>query len=248
MVASERRDADGVPTADEAVERAAAGPVAGGRTRRQCGIPAIGLEPRPCAVACFERIYFSRGNDADIHRERRALGKALLPKVLKYTDPEWERNFFSYIPNTAQISFHGLLEGCMELPDRKPPRFGQIAVKDAKFRTFIADANARRDVFQHVYDITYGMLEPGRDTLWWCWTIRSYAANTMRRALLPVLDRLQPKRLDRFGGAAGVLSGLFTQRHGQPQGIVAFRGGGDAAGSGGGQAGASECYHKPNGI
>ncbi len=152
------------------------------------------LKPKPLRRCVFERIYFSRGNDADIHRERRALGRALLPRVMPYLDDEWERNFFSYIPNTAQISFHGLLAAAMALPGGRMPRFGQIAVKDVKFRTFLADAQARRELFQHVYDITYGLLEEGRDTLVML-DDSIVRGNTMRLALLPVLDRLRPKRL-----------------------------------------------------
>ncbi|MBR3085956.1 MAG: amidophosphoribosyltransferase [Kiritimatiellae bacterium] len=144
---------------------------------------------RPCS---FERIYFSRANDADIHRERKALGAALLPQILKAADADISDIFFSYIPNSAQVAFHGLLE---ELFRAKAfPRFGQIAVKDAKFRTFIADAHSRDEFYKHVYDVTYGLVRPGRDTLV-VLDDSIVRGNTMRNAILPMLDRLGPRRI-----------------------------------------------------
>ena len=175
----------------------------------------IRTEPRPCA---FERIYFSRANDADIHRERKALGAALVPQILKAADAPLEDIFFSYIPNSARIAFHGLLEelftvvighkghkehkedvspelcGLCALCGKELPRFGEIAVKDAKFRTFIADATARREFYKHVYDVTYGLVRPGKDTLV-VLDDSIVRGNTMRNAILPMLDRLGPKRI-----------------------------------------------------
>jgi amidophosphoribosyltransferase len=174
----------------------------------------------------FERIYFSRANDADIHRERKALGAALVPSVLKAAGEPLENIFFSYIPNSSRIAFHGLLEELFgkvltqrhrdteiartrsEAPasetlcDSEPlslcvkslPRFGEIAVKDAKFRTFIADAAARREFYKHVYDVTYGLVRPGRDTLV-VLDDSIVRGNTMKNAILPMLDRLGPKRI-----------------------------------------------------
>ena len=183
----------------------------------------------------FERIYFSRANDADIHRERKALGAALVPQILNAADAPIEDVFFSYIPNSARIAFHGLLEelfrrcfltqsrrgaehaesssswGCAPDPEnlinpdqdysatlrlcvKKIPRFGEVAVKDAKFRTFIADAAARREFYKHVYDVTYGLVRPGRDTLV-VLDDSIVRGNTMKNAILPMLDRLGPKRI-----------------------------------------------------
>ena len=144
----------------------------------------------PCV---FERIYFSRANDADIHRERKALGAALVPSVLKAAGEPLENIFFSYIPNSSRIAFHGLLE---ELFGKVKgfPRFGEIAVKDAKFRTFIADAAARREFYKHVYDVTYGLVRPGKDTLV-VLDDSIVRGNTMKNAILPMLDRLGPKRI-----------------------------------------------------
>ena len=169
--------------------------------------------PHPCS---FERIYFSRANDADIHRERKALGAALLPQILKAADAPIEDVFFSYIPNSARIAFHGLLEelfwmatktsefgiktSAVEVRGLKSeahhaiPRFGEVIVKDAKFRTFIADAAARREFYKHVYDVTYGLVRPGRDTLV-VLDDSIVRGNTMKNAILPMLDRLGPKRI-----------------------------------------------------
>jgi amidophosphoribosyltransferase len=201
--------------------------------------------PKPSQRACvFERIYFSRANDADIHHERKALGAALVPQILKAADSPLEDIFFSYIPNSARIAFHGMLERLLSLgalrllrsshfvltqPDacgagesrgvsefrssgetispnlqdsKTPsndsniiiPRFGEVAVKDAKFRTFIADAAARREFYKHVYDVTYGLVRPGRDTLV-VLDDSIVRGNTMKNAILPMLDRLGPKRI-----------------------------------------------------
>ena len=208
------------------------------------------LSVRPCS---FERIYFSRANDADIHRERKALGAALVPRILEAANAPMDRIFFSYIPNSARIAFHGLLEklfekcvltqsrraaecaesdlnwGCaprVELalgdsaslggyPDPKKtvnpvnpvqndsaslrlcvnniPRFGEVAVKDAKFRTFIADAAARREFYKHVYDVTYGLVK--KDDTLVVLDDSIVRGNTMKNAILPMLDRLGPKRI-----------------------------------------------------
>ena len=148
---------------------------------------------RPCS---FERIYFSRANDADIHRERKALGAALLPQILKSAEADLSDIFFSYIPNSARIAFHGLLEELFSgvCNYKNIPRFGEIAVKDAKFRTFIADAAARREFYKHVYDVTYGLVRPGKDTLV-VLDDSIVRGNTMKNAILPMLDRLEPRRI-----------------------------------------------------
>ncbi len=150
-------------------------------------------EPRACV---FERIYFSRANDAEIHRERKALGAALARPLLEAVHYDLDHTFFSYIPNSAQVAFHGLLQALWTegLAEGRPVRFGQIAVKDAKFRTFIADAAARREFYQHVYDVTYGLITPGADTLV-VLDDSIVRGNTMKRAILPMLDRLGPKRI-----------------------------------------------------
>ena len=180
----------------------------------------INARPRPCS---FERIYFSRANDADIHRERKALGAALLPRILKAADAPLEDIFFSYIPNSARIAFHGLLDELFRnmfvahsqlggsavrwfgsstiqppdhlttTPPNQPPRFGEVIVKDAKFRTFIADAAARREFYKHVYDVTYGLVK--KDDTLVVLDDSIVRGNTMKNAILPMLDRLGPKRI-----------------------------------------------------
>ena len=152
------------------------------------------LPEAPVTRCVFERIYFSRGNDADIQRERRALGAALVPRVLQAIHEDYRNTVFSYIPNTALISYHGMLTRLSEQGVGHKVRFAQIAVKDAKFRTFITDAKHRKDLFPHVYDVTYGVVRPGQDNL----VIIDDSivrGNTMRNAILPILDRLQPKKI-----------------------------------------------------
>ena len=169
--------------------------------------------PRPCS---FERIYFSRANDADIHRERKALGAALVPRILEAANAPMDSIFFSYIPNSARIAFHGLLEElfrqvltqshrdtegvrdnsvspCLCVKNLTLPRFGEVAVKDAKFRTFIADAAARREFYKHVYDVTYGLVK--KDDTLVVLDDSIVRGNTMKNAILPMLDRLGPKRI-----------------------------------------------------
>ena len=143
---------------------------------------------RPCS---FERIYFSR--------ERKALGAALVPRILEAANAPMDRIFFSYIPNSARIAFHGLLEDlfkrCVSPQSRvnNIPRFGEVAVKDAKFRTFIADAAARREFYKHVYDVTYGLVK--KDDTLVVLDDSIVRGNTMKNAILPMLDRLGPKRI-----------------------------------------------------
>ena len=154
------------------------------------------LPPAPRRSCVFERIYFSRPNDADIHRERKKLGRALVPAILDASERDFDRTFFSYVPNSAQASFHGMLEELMKIAAAggHTVRFGQIAIKDAKFRTFIADDDIRRELGMHVYDITYGLIRPGEDTLV-VLDDSIVRGATMRSALLPILDRLTPKRI-----------------------------------------------------
>ena len=154
------------------------------------------LDPKPRRGCVFERIYFSRANDADIHRERRELGRRLAPAVLESIGHDFANTVVSYIPNSAQVCFHGLLE---ELNRRALKsgccvRFGQVAVKDAKFRTFITDAAHRGEMYRHVYDVTYGIVRPGSDTLVVV-DDSIVRGNTMRNAILPMLDRLGPRKI-----------------------------------------------------
>ncbi len=119
-----------------------------------------------------------------------------MPQVVRALGGDLENAFVSYIPNSAQVCFHGLLEALLgvALHDGHTVRFGQIAVKDAKFRTFISDVQARKELAMHVYDVTYGLVRPGSDTLV-VLDDSIVRGNTMRRAILPILDRLSPKKI-----------------------------------------------------
>ena len=169
---------------------------------------------RPCS---FERIYFSRGSDMDIYRERKKLGKNLIPAILKSVDYDIEHTVFSFIPNTAEVAFYGMLEGLDEYlnklkveqiealghnPDHNELeriismriRSEKVAIKDIKLRTFIAEGNSRNDLAAHVYDITYGSLTPYEDNL----VIIDDSivrGTTLRQSILSILDRLHPKKI-----------------------------------------------------
>lgn len=164
------------------------------------------LDPAPRRACVFERIYFSRANDAEIHAERKHLGHALVPQIVRALGGDLENAFVSYIPNSAQVCFHGILEALLAvaLHDGRTVRFGQVAVKDARFRTFIADAEARKGLAMHVYDVTYGLVRPGSDTLV-VLDDSIVRGNTMRNAILPVLDRLGPKHIIVASSAPPVL-------------------------------------------
>ena len=165
----------------------------------------------------FERIYFSRGSDTDIYKERKKLGEQLTKPILKAVDYDTDHTVFSYIPNTAEVAFYGMLDGfkaytnetkirrIQEL-DHKPSveelreilhqfvRSEKIAWKDIKLRTFITEGNARNDLASHVYDITYGSIEPYKDNL----VIIDDSivrGTTLKESILRILDRLHPKKI-----------------------------------------------------
>lgn len=171
------------------------------------------------AKCSFERIYFSRGSDADIYRERKALGRELVEPIMKTIDHDIAHAVFSFIPNTAETAFFGLTEGFenylikekieriealavtgslsadrIEDVLRTRIRREKIAIKDIKLRTFIAEGETRNDLAAHVYDITYGTIEPGRDTL----VIIDDSivrGTTLRQSIIRILDRLQPRKI-----------------------------------------------------
>ncbi|MCC8187492.1 MAG: amidophosphoribosyltransferase [Bacteroides sp.] len=171
-------------------------------------------EKRACS---FERIYFSRGSDVDIYRERKLLGEKLVPKILKSIDNDIDHTVFSFIPNTAEVAFYGMLEGMDNYlneekaqqiaalghhPDRnelhrilaRRIRSEKVAIKDIKLRTFIAEGNSRNDLAAHVYDVTYGSLRPGVDNL----VIIDDSivrGTTLKQSILGILDRLGPKKI-----------------------------------------------------
>ncbi len=173
--------------------------------------------PSPIHPCSFERIYFSRGSDRDIYRERKRLGALLVPQILESIDYDIENTVFSYIPNTAESAFFGLVEGldeyCQGVRARQileengrlteerlqqilrfKPRIEKVAIKDVKMRTFITQDNERDDLVAHVYDITYGTIRAGIDNL----VIIDDSivrGTTLRQSIIRILDRLQPKKI-----------------------------------------------------
>jgi len=170
--------------------------------------------PKKCS---FERIYFSRGNDYDIYEERKNLGRYVVPNVLKMIDFDLDNSVFSFIPNTAESSFYGMIKGLEDhLNDRKyksilelgrmatedelkeilyqRARIEKIAIKDAKARTFITQDDARDDMVAQVYDITYGSVVRGKDNLVVI-DDSIVRGTTLKQSILRILDRLGPKRI-----------------------------------------------------
>lgn len=168
--------------------------------------------------ACsFERIYFSRGSDVDIYKERKILGEKLVEPILKAIDYDVEHTVFSFIPNTAEVAFYGMLEGFdnylnqlkikeIEALGHNPDheelekilsmriRSEKVAIKDIKLRTFIAEGNSRNDLAAHVYDITYGSLVPYVDNLVVI-DDSIVRGTTLKQSIIKILDRLHPKKI-----------------------------------------------------
>ena len=171
------------------------------------------LENKACS---FERIYFSRGSDADIYQERKKLGKYIFPKVLESIDNDIENTVFSYIPNTAETSYFGLSEAAEDYLNQNKlevilagkrsiskeeltkllsvrPRTEKIAIKDAKLRTFISDGNSRNDLVAHVYDVTYGVVKSTDNLVIIDDSI--VRGTTLKQSIIRILDRLNPKKI-----------------------------------------------------
>ena len=173
------------------------------------------LEPQEKKSCSFERIYFSRGTDPDIYRERKELGRLMVPQVLKSINFDLKNTVFSYIPNTAEISFLGMMSGVEDyliskrkeiIIDHKPtvdsledlltfkPRIEKLVLKDAKLRTFIADASHRDELVAHVYDTTFEVIQKDRDSL----VIIDDSivrGTTLEKSILTLLDNLNPKKI-----------------------------------------------------
>ena len=174
-------------------------------------------EPHNVKPCSFERIYFSRGSDKDIYQERKMLGRMLLNPILKAVDGDLENTVFSFIPNTAEVAFYGMMEGfesylndrkkqlikenLHELPEEELDRIlnmrirqEKVAWKDIKLRTFIAEGNSRDDLAAHVYDITYDSLREGIDNL----VIIDDSivrGTTLKQSIINILDRLGPRKI-----------------------------------------------------
>ncbi|MFZ9981127.1 MAG: amidophosphoribosyltransferase [Cyclobacteriaceae bacterium] len=173
------------------------------------------LSPREKKSCSFERIYFSRGNDPDIYKERRKLGNLLVPQVLKAINFDLKNTVFSYIPNTAETAFYGLMAGVEDYLQKKQkehilegkptiepledlitfrPRVEKIVIKDAKLRTFISDDQHRDEMVAHVYDTTYEVIRKGTDTLVVI-DDSIVRGTTLEKSILKMLDRLGPKKI-----------------------------------------------------
>ena len=156
-----------------------------------CSLSPI-MQPRGNHRCSFERIYFSRGSDRDIYLERKKMGEQLVEQVRKALDDDLENTVFSYIPNTAEVAFYGMMEGFRRL--HREVRMEKVAWKDIKLRTFITGAEGRNDLASHVYDITYGSLRPGLDNL----VIIDDSivrGTTLKESIFKILDRLHPKKI-----------------------------------------------------
>ncbi len=171
-------------------------------------------EPQIRKSCSFERIYFSRGSDQTIYRERKMLGSLLVPEILNQVDHDLENSVFSYIPNTAESAFYGMVEGLHDhvatitkekilagvTPEELDkllslrPRVEKIAIKDAKLRTFITQDQDRDDLVEHVYDITYGTVKRGVDNLVVI-DDSIVRGTTLKKSIVRILDRLGPKRI-----------------------------------------------------
>lgn len=176
------------------------------------------LPEAPYKGCSFERIYFSRGSDIDIYRERKELGRLLVPAVNKSVGGDLDHSVFSFIPNTAEVAYYGMVEGFEEFlindkikaineemarpqPDEekikeillKRIRREKVAIKDIKLRTFIAEGNTRDDLAAHVYDITYGSINPGDNLVVIDDSI--VRGTTLRQSIIRILDRLSPKKI-----------------------------------------------------
>lgn len=177
------------------------------------------LPQKPNITQCsFERIYFSRGSDADIYKERKELGRLLLPNICKAVNDDLKNTVFSFIPNTAEVAFFGMVQAFEKYMDKLAfekirakgseltqeelkevlqshrVRAEKVAIKDIKLRTFIAQDSGRDDLAAHVYDITYGSIHPGKDNLVVI-DDSIVRGTTLRQSIIKILDRLQPKKI-----------------------------------------------------
>lgn len=203
------------------------------------------LTPTVKKSCSFERIYFSRGSDAEIYQERKNLGKLILPAVLNSIDQDTDNTVFSYIPNTAETSFYGLVEAAQDFLNQRKNNYilknrhtlteeslnellavkirtEKVAIKDAKLRTFITEDSSRDDLVAHVYDVTYGVIKPTDNLVIIDDSI--VRGTTLKMSIIKMMDRLNPKRIVIVSSAPQI---RFPDCYGidmaKLEGLIAFR-------------------------
>ena len=203
------------------------------------------LEPLERKACSFERIYFSRGSDAEIYQERKELGRLLMPKVLEAIDNDTKNTVFSYIPNTAETSFFGMIDtveaylntrktkailnGRREISAERVteilserPRIEKIAIKDVKLRTFITEDSSRDDLVAHVYDVTYGVIKPDDNLVIIDDSI--VRGTTLKKSIIKMMDRLNPKKIIVVSSAPQIrYPDCYGIDMANLEGLVAFR-------------------------
>lgn len=203
------------------------------------------LEPTERKACSFERIYFSRGSDTEIYKERKMLGKLIVPEVLKHIDNDIENTVFSYIPNTAETSFLGMVESVETFLNKtktekilkgkrslsadkvaqilsQHTRIEKIAIKDVKLRTFITEDSSRDDLVAHVYDITYGVIKKEDNLVIIDDSI--VRGTTLKKSILKMLDRLSPKKIVVVSSAPQIrYPDCYGIDMANLEGLVAFR-------------------------
>lgn len=203
------------------------------------------IEPLERKACSFERIYFSRGSDAEIYQERKKLGKLLMPKVLEAIDYDTKNTVFSYIPNTAETSYYGMIETVEDYLNKKKteailagngklsaekvtqilserPRIEKIAIKDVKLRTFITEDSSRDDLVAHVYDITYGVIRPTDNLVIIDDSI--VRGTTLKKSIIKMMDRLHPKKIIVVSSAPQIrYPDCYGIDMARLEGLIAFR-------------------------
>lgn len=203
------------------------------------------LEPLEKKACSFERIYFSRGSDAEIYRERKMLGKLILPAVLDAIDNDTDNTVFSYIPNTAETSFYGMVEAANDFLNQRKNQYildhrktltkekleeilsvkirtEKVAIKDAKLRTFITEDSSRDDLVAHVYDVTYGIINPEDNLVIIDDSI--VRGTTLKKSIIRMMDRLNPKQIVIVSSAPQIrYPDCYGIDMAKLEGLVAFR-------------------------
>jgi amidophosphoribosyltransferase len=203
------------------------------------------IEPLERKACSFERIYFSRGSDAEIYQERKKLGKLLMPKVLEEINFDTKNTVFSFIPNTAETSFFGMIETVEDHLNKKKteailsgggtlsaekvtqilserPRIEKIAIKDVKLRTFITEDSSRDDLVAHVYDITYGVIKPTDNLVIIDDSI--VRGTTLKKSIIKMMDRLHPKKIVVVSSAPQIrYPDCYGIDMARLEGLIAFR-------------------------